>query len=96
MLRTADKRVTVMRPTEIDMDSIASADLMELVLLQRESFDFQLQFWITATFAVIVASFVAGQKLTVRYRLVLGALYLLTTPNPRQHKMRGIGIQGSL
>jgi hypothetical protein len=61
------------------MDSIPSADLMELVLIQRDAFHDQMEFWITATFAVIVASFVAGHRLSVRYRLVLAVLYILTT-----------------
>ena len=61
------------------MESIASADLIELILLQRGSFDTQFQFWITTTFAVIVASFAAGSRLSGRYRLVVAALYILST-----------------
>jgi hypothetical protein len=61
------------------MESITSAELIELVLLQRQAFDTQFQFWITATFAVIVASFVVGNRLGVRYRLAIAALYFFTT-----------------
>jgi hypothetical protein len=61
------------------MESITSAELIELVLLQREAFDTQFQFWITATFAVIVASFAAGRRLSAKYRWVVALLYMLTT-----------------
>ena len=61
------------------MESIASADLIELVLIQRESITAQLQFWLSATFAVIVATFVAGSKLSARYRISIAVLYTLAT-----------------
>ena len=61
------------------MESLETADLIELVLIQREALNSQLQFWISATFAVIAASFVAGPRLTTRYRLSIGLLYFLTT-----------------
>ena len=61
------------------MESIETADLIELVLIMREPLGSQLQFWLTASFAVIVASFVAGSRLTVRFRVSIGLLYLLAT-----------------
>ena len=61
------------------MESIETSDLIELALIQREALSAQLQFWLSATFAVIVASFVAGSRLTARYRLSIGLLYLLAT-----------------
>ncbi len=61
------------------MESIDSADLLELVLLHREALSSQTQFWLTSSFAVIVASFVAGPRLTGRYRIFIGLLYLLVT-----------------
>ena len=61
------------------MESITSGELIELILLQREAFDTQFQFWITTSFAVIVASFVTGSRLGPRYRLAIAALYALTT-----------------
>jgi len=44
------------------VDQISSADLLNLVLAQRSSIDLQFQFWLTITFAVIVASFIAGPR----------------------------------
>lgn len=61
------------------MESVETADLIELVLMQREALYSQMQFWLSATFAVILASFFAGSKLTGRYRLFVGLLYLLAT-----------------
>jgi hypothetical protein len=61
------------------MDQISSADLLNLVLAQRSSIDLQFQFWLTITFALIVASFIAGQRLTGKFRLLAATLYLLAS-----------------
>lgn len=61
------------------MDSISTAELLELALLARSSVDDQFQYWITITFAVIVASFAADEKLNRNWRLTISLLYLLTT-----------------
>ena len=58
------------------MDQISSADLLNLVLAQRSSIDLQFQFWLTITFAVIVASFIAGPRLVPRLRLLAAILYV--------------------
>lgn len=58
------------------MDQISSADLLNLVLAQRSSIDLQFQFWLTITFAVIVASFIAGARLVPRLRLLAAILYV--------------------
>ena len=61
------------------MNSIASADLIALMLVLRESMDIQIQFWISVTFAVVVASFSAGKKLSFRLRILSSLLYLVAT-----------------
>ena len=61
------------------MESVETADLIELVLIQREALASQLQFWLSVTFAVIAASFIAGPRLTARYRFSIGLLYFLAT-----------------
>ena len=61
------------------MEHIASSDLIDLLLLQREAIDVQFQFWISVTFALVVACFVAGSKIQPGYRLLLGGLYLMAT-----------------
>ncbi|CAA0100666.1 Uncharacterised protein [Halioglobus japonicus] len=61
------------------MESMETADIVEIALIQREAIGAQLQFWLSATFAVIVASFVAGSRLTSRHRFYIGLLYLLAT-----------------
>jgi hypothetical protein len=61
------------------VDSIATADLIELVFIQREAIDLQLQFWLTATFALVAASYIAGHNLGGVYRILIGVLYLITT-----------------
>lgn len=61
------------------MDEIATADLVNLVLSQRGSIDLQFQFWLTITFAVIVATFSAGDRLAFRLRLLAAVLYLLAS-----------------
>ena len=61
------------------MGEIETADLMELVLIHREAMDVQLQFWMTTTFAIIVATFAARELLTFKYRILIAVLYLLAT-----------------
>ena len=55
------------------------AELQELVLLSEASIDWQFQFWLTVTFAIIVASFVGRNVLTGSLRHVIAFLYLLAT-----------------
>jgi len=62
------------------MDAVATfAELQELVLLSEASIDSQFQFWLTATFAVIVASFIGSNLLTKTLRHIVALLYLLST-----------------
>ena len=61
------------------MDSISTAELLELVLIGEQFIDAQLEFWITATFATIVASFVGQEYFTLRIKLIVSAMYVLAT-----------------
>ena len=61
------------------MDQIATSDLLALLLTQRESIDQSFQFWLTVTFAVIAAGFVAGRRLGRRFRLLAALLYVMAT-----------------
>ena len=61
------------------MDHYSFAELTELYFLARADADTQFQFWIWITFAVIVATFAAGEKLSRRLRYLAAALYLLAT-----------------
>jgi hypothetical protein len=60
------------------MDRLSPADLAELFHLRETVIDTQFQFWITVTFAVIVASFVGGDYLSRRLRSVMAVLYGLS------------------
>ena len=55
------------------MDQIPTSDLLSLLLTQRGSIDLQFQFWLSITFAVIVAGFVAGRRLDFKLRLLAAA-----------------------
>ena len=61
------------------MNEISNIDLLNLVLTQRSSIDLQFQFWLSITFAVVVASFTAGPRLIPRLRMLTCALYVLAT-----------------
>ena len=61
------------------MDQISNSDLLQLVLQQRSSIDLQFQFWLSITFAVIVASFTAGSRLVPKLRSLTALLYLLAS-----------------
>lgn len=57
------------------MDQFSPAELAELFFIRESAIDAQFQFWITITFAVIVANFVAGKRLSKRSRSVIALLY---------------------
>jgi hypothetical protein len=61
------------------MDQVPSSDLLNLLLAQRASIDLQFQFWLSITFAVIVAGFVAGRRLDLKLRILAAVLYVLAT-----------------
>jgi hypothetical protein len=61
------------------MDAIETSELIDLMLVLRESMDMQIQFWISVTFAVVVASFSAGMRLSFRLRVLSVILYLVAT-----------------
>jgi len=52
---------------------------LNLLLTQRASIDLQFQFWLSITFAVIVAGFVAGGRLDRKLRVLAAVLYVLAT-----------------
>jgi hypothetical protein len=57
------------------VDQFSPAELEELFFIRESAIDAQFQFWITITFAVIVANFVAGKRLSKRSRSVIALLY---------------------
>jgi len=63
------------------LDQYSAAELVEIFYLARSSMDAQFQFWVSITFAVIVAAFVAGKRLSRTLRVVISVLYLLATAN---------------
>ena len=61
------------------MDHYSPAELSELLLLAQGLIDTQFQYWITITFAMVVAGFAAGERLTQKLRYAVVTLYLLAT-----------------
>jgi len=61
------------------MDSISNAELVELFFAAQELLDAQFQYWLSASIAAIVASFVAGERLTRKMGYILVVLYLGAT-----------------
>ena len=55
---------------------MTEADLLPLLLDVNQDIDTQFQFWISITFAVLVASFVAAERLSRFERGVIATLYL--------------------
>jgi len=68
-----------MQRRELTMDKVSTAELMNLLLVQRGSIDLQFQFWLTITFAVLVAAFVAGQRLRRGLRWLAAFLYAMAS-----------------
>jgi len=66
------------RPAEIT-ERYSPAELSELFLQAQSMADTQFQYWITVTFAVLVAGFVARERLSARLRNVIAFLYVIAT-----------------
>ena len=60
------------------MEGLSAAELYEIIILAETSLDRQLQFWITVSFAVFVASYATRGNLSINVRIVLALLYALT------------------
>jgi hypothetical protein len=56
---------------------VTEVDLLPLFFDVNQDIDTQFQFWISITFAVLVASFVADERLSRVERRVIMALYLI-------------------
>lgn len=59
------------------MDQYSLAELTELYFLRESALEIQFQFWLYITFAAVVASFAAGNRLSKRSRLLVALLYVL-------------------
>ena len=62
-----------------DVDQVSTAELLNLLLTQRSSIDLQFQFWLSITFAVLAAGFVAGQRLRRGLRWLAALLYAMAS-----------------
>ena len=60
------------------MEGLTTIELVETYFWASEAIDTQFQYWITVTFAVVVAAFAAGERLTRAMRWVVAGLYLST------------------
>ena len=61
------------------MENYSYAELTQFFFLAQSSMDTQFQYWITVTFAAVVAGFVAGERLTLSLRILVATLYLLAS-----------------
>jgi hypothetical protein len=63
----------------VQIGEITEVQLLQLFLEVNQDIDTQFQFWISVTFAVLVASFVADERLSRAERIAITALYLCAT-----------------
>lgn len=61
------------------METVTTSELLELILASEQFIDAQIEFWLTVTFATIVASFAGDRLLTWPNRVIVSILYLLAT-----------------
>ena len=61
------------------MNDIEPAALLELIILSEAAVDYQVEFWLSVSFATVVASFAARHLLTRRMRWLISGLYLIAT-----------------
>ena len=58
------------------MDQISNAELIELQFSSLTLLATEFQYWMSVTFAVVVAAFVAGERLSKLVRVWVAVLYL--------------------
>ncbi len=63
----------------VDLDSVSTSELLQLIIEHEQFIDSQVEFWLTVTFATIVASFVGSNALTKAMRRIATVLYLVAS-----------------
>lgn len=58
---------------------MTTAEIVELAILSLSQVDAQFQYWISASFAVIVASYLVGEDVTPIIRRAIAALYFFVS-----------------
>lgn len=61
------------------METISTAELIELISILSSAMDSQFQYWLAVSFALIIAGYMVGDKMSKRVRFVLTLLYILVT-----------------
>ena len=61
------------------MESLTNSELLELVTFVFSELELQFQYWLSVTFALLVASFVARKQLSRNVRITIAILYTLST-----------------
>jgi hypothetical protein len=61
------------------MQEYSYAELTEFLFLAQSTMDTQFQYWVTLTFAAVVAAFLAGEALLSTVRILAAVLYLMAS-----------------
>ena len=61
------------------MESISVAEAVEISILMGDQAGMQYQYWLATTFATIVASFAAGDKLDRKLKIGIAILYIMAS-----------------
>ena len=61
------------------MQEYSYAELTEFLFLAQATMDTQFQYWVTLTFAAVVAAFLAGEALLSTVRILAAVLYLMAS-----------------
>ena len=61
------------------MDSLSTAELLDLMMILRGDMGTQFQYWLSITFAILVARYIAGERFRMSWRIFAAVLYGLTT-----------------
>lgn len=61
------------------MESISNAELLEIIVIAFSELEALFQYWLSVTFALLVASFVAKEYFSNNVRIIIGTLYTVST-----------------
>ena len=61
------------------MDSLSTAEIYELYFMVQEQLDVQFQYWLSISFALVIAIYIGREAIEYKIRRVASALYIVCT-----------------
>ena len=61
------------------MDSLSTAEIYELYFMVQEQLDVQFQYWLSISFALVIATYIGRETIEYKIRRIASILYMVCT-----------------